>query len=323
MLTEVMRHFGLTRDLHTAGFYETPHNKQVLADIRTALPAGRMIVVTGIVGNGKTVLMRRLYGELEHEGRILVSRSLSIDKKRVTLPSLIAALFYDLSPDKEPIIPTQGEKRERALQALVRQGRKPVVLFVDEAHDLHPKTLVGLKRLMEVVTDGGGSLAILLLGHPKLRNDLRRPTMEEVGFRSTMFAYDGIVGHQREYIVWLLRSCAAADTPVDEMIEDAAVTLLAARLRTPLQIEQYLVLAFEEAFRADVKPITVEVVESVLSRHMDDLEPRLVRNGYDARAVADLIGAKPGEVRLLLQGRVEGDRAREMTNQMLAAGVPV
>jgi hypothetical protein len=31
-------------------------------------------------------------------------------------------------------------------------------MFVDEAHDLHAKTLTGLKRLMEVVADGGGTL---------------------------------------------------------------------------------------------------------------------------------------------------------------------
>ena len=61
----------------------------------------------------------------------------------------------------------------------------------------------------------------------------------------------------------------------------------------------------------DVKPAAVEVVKSVLSRHMDDLEPRLVRHGCDARAVAELIGAKPGEVRLL-QGRLETGRARKM-----------
>jgi type II secretory pathway predicted ATPase ExeA len=42
---------------------------------------------------------------------------------------------------------------------------------------IHGKILVGLKRLMEVV-DGGGMLYIVLVGHPKLRNDLRRPTME-------------------------------------------------------------------------------------------------------------------------------------------------
>ncbi len=323
MLTEVMEHFGLARDLHTAGFYETPHHKQVLKEIRAALPGGRLIAVTGLIGSGKTVFMRRLYADLGREGRITVSRSLSIDKGRVSLTNLVAALFYDMSPDKDPSIPTQGERRERALQALVRQGRKPVALFVDEAHDLHHRTLVGLKRLMEVITDGGGSLTIVLVGHQKLRNDLRRPTMEEVGYRTTAFGYEGVAGHQREYIAWLLHACVAADTNVSEMIDDAAVELLATRLRTPLQIEQHLVLAFEKAFRVDVKPVTVEVVESVLSRHMDDLEPRLVRHGYDARAVAELIGAKSGEVRLLLQGRLEASRAREMTEQMMAAGLPV
>ncbi len=37
------------------------------------------------------------------------------------------------------------------------EQRKPIALIVDEAHDLHSKTLIGLKRLMEVVADGGGT----------------------------------------------------------------------------------------------------------------------------------------------------------------------
>jgi type II secretory pathway predicted ATPase ExeA len=277
----------------------------------------------GMVGSGKTTLMRRLQMDLEREGRITVSKSLSVDKGRVTLPTLIAALFYDLSPDKEPKVSGHGEKRERALQALVRQRRKPVALFVDEAHDLHPKTQVGLKRLLEVVADGGGSLSVVLVGHPKLRNDLRRPTMEEVGFRSTVFAYEGVEGHQREYINWLLRKWTDASTEMAGVIDTDAVALLAKRLRTPLQIEQHLMLAFEEAFRVGEKPVTAEVVEAVLSRHMDDLEPRLVRHGYDARAIAELLGAKSGEVRQLLQGTLEAGRARDLTDQMMAAGLPV
>ena len=213
--------------------------------------------------------------------------------------------------------------RENQDASAVDKGRKPVALFVDEAHDLHPKTLVGLKRLVEVFADGGGSLAIVLVGHPKLRNDLRRPTMEEVGFRSKVFAYDGIAGHQRDYIAWLLRACVAADTKPGELIDDDAIELLATRLRTPLQIEQHLVLAFEEAFWVDVRPVSAGVVEAVLSRHMDDLEPRLVRNGYDMRAVAELIGAKLGEVRLLMQGGLEAGRTRELTEQMMVAGLPI
>jgi type II secretory pathway predicted ATPase ExeA len=76
-------------------------------------------------------------------------------------------------------IPKQAERRERELRNLFRHRRKP---FVDEAHNLHPKTLTRLKRLMEVIADGGGRVSVVLAGHPKLRNDLRRPTMEEIGY---------------------------------------------------------------------------------------------------------------------------------------------
>ena len=80
-------------------------------------------------------------------------------------------------------ISSQSERRERDLQELFKRAKKPVALFVDDAHDLHPKTLVALKRLTEVVVEGGGQLSLVLLGHPKLKNDLRRPQMEEIGDR--------------------------------------------------------------------------------------------------------------------------------------------
>jgi len=40
-----------------------------------------------------------------------------VDKRRPTLPTLIAALFYDLSTDKQIKIPSIGEKRERELRS--------------------------------------------------------------------------------------------------------------------------------------------------------------------------------------------------------------
>ncbi|MGF6935477.1 type II secretory pathway predicted ATPase ExeA [Paraburkholderia sp. UCT70] len=52
------------------------------------------------------------------------------------------------------------------LRALIRKRKKPVALFIDDAHQLHPKmTLVGLKRLMEIVRDGRGTLSVVLAGH--------------------------------------------------------------------------------------------------------------------------------------------------------------
>jgi type II secretory pathway predicted ATPase ExeA len=323
VLSEVMEHFGFARDLDTSGYFETPYHRQFLKNLHGAIHAGRLIAFTGLVGSGKTLLLRQLQDMLVAEKRVTVSKSLAVDKDRVSLTTLITALFYDLSPEKEPRIPTQSEHRERALRELVRKSKRPVVLFVDEAHDLHHKTLNGLKRLREVVVDGGGVLSIVLAGHPKLRNALLRPNMEEIGFRFAIFPFEGMVGHQAEFITWLLGRCLKEGADSTAIVEQDAVDLLAARLRTPLQLVQYLTLAFEETFRIGERVVTAAVVDAVLSRQIDDLEPRLTRYGYDVKSIAEEFHIRPAEVRLFLQGQLDPARTRELTEQMLVAGLPV
>ena len=76
-------------------------------------------------------------------------------------------------------------------------------------------------------------------------------------------------------------------------------------------------------FRLGERRVSVEIVEQVLSRGIDELEPTLTRNGYDAPALAALLNARPAEVRDFLAGTLAGDRAREFTEQLRIAGVPV
>lgn len=323
MLIEVREFYGLVKEFRRAGYYETDHLHQLFKEIEAAIQSGKLIALTGVVGCGKTVTLRRLQETLKKEGKILVSKSLSVDKSRATLPTLIAALFYDLSSDSEVKIPSLGEKRERELRELIRKSKKPVALFVDEAHELHSSTLTGLKRLVEVVEDGGGTLSIILGGHPKLKNDLRRPTMEEIGYRTAVFSLDSIAGCQREYIQWLLSNCTAEGTPQSELLEDEAIDFLAARLRTPLQIEQHLSLAFEEAHRLGEKTVTTAVVEAILSKQIDDLEPILTRHGYNVKSLAEQFNAKSDEIRSLFRGQLDPIRTRELHEQMLAAGLPL
>ena len=147
-----------------------------------------------------------------------------------------------------------------------------MALFIDEAHDLKRDTLVGLKRLMEVVHDGGGILSVVLAGHPKLNNELRRPTNEEIGNRATMFSLDNVHGANREYIHWLLEQCARPARRRRDSFDDEAIDLLAERLTTPLQIVQHLTLALEAAFQIGGQPVTTEVVESVLAKDINEME---------------------------------------------------
>lgn len=149
-------------------------------------------MLSRIVACGKATTLHCLEEKLAETGDVLVAKSLSVDKERVSLVTLLLALFYDLATEKDFVIPNKPKKRERALRELIRKKKKPVVLFIDEAHDLQSKMLIGLKHLMEMVRDGGGTLSVVLAGHPKLRNELLHPTMEEIGKRATLFSLDNV-----------------------------------------------------------------------------------------------------------------------------------
>lgn len=325
MRVEVMQYYGLTQALSQAGYYETEHHQQLIKDIKGAILQGRLVAVCGVVGSGKTVTLRRLQQILKEENRVTVAKSISVEKHSIKLATLIAALFYDLAQDKQMQIPKQGERRERELQELVKKGKRPVALFIDEAHDLNGQTLIGLKRLMEVVEDAGGRLSVVLAGHPKLRNDLRRPTMEEIGYRTDIFTLDGIAGSQRDYIDWLLRVSTGnkAEAEPEFILTTDAIDLLATKLRTPLQVQLHLTLALEAGYQTGEKPVTSELVGAVLSRQLDDLEPTLVRHGYRLKDMVEQFDAKAAEVRALFSNQLEPKRAAEIRERMLAAGLPI
>ena len=321
MLREVMDYYGVHRDFRHAGYFETEAQQQLSTALKVAIKQGQLIAVAGMVGSGKTTLLHRVQDELMREKEVLVARSLAVDKDRVELRTLIMALFYDLATEKDVKIPTQPETRERQLLELISKRRKPIALFIDEAHALPGTTLTELKRLMELVQQQGDRLAVILAGHPKLQHDLRRPAMEEIGARASVFTLEGIKGYQRDYIAWLLEQCT--DAPGDTVLTPEAVDALAASLATPLQVEQYLTLALEAAYRAGQKPVTPEIITSVLATSLDALEPTLARHGYNARAVAELLHVRQAEIRALLRGRLPAGRVQELQQELRAAGLPL
>ena len=62
---------------------------------------------------------------------------------------------------------------------------------------------------------------------------------------------------------------------------------------------------------------------SVLSRRIDDLEPQLIRHGYDIKALCDQFDAKPAEIRQLLRGGLNPQRSAELIDEMRVAGLPL
>ncbi|HEY9881675.1 MAG TPA: AAA family ATPase, partial [Leptolyngbyaceae cyanobacterium] len=144
MLSDVMVYFNLKQSFDQVGYFETAQQTQLIRELKLAIHQGGLIAMTGVVGAGKTTTLRQLQAELKRDKDVIISSSLAIDKSRVNLGTLMTALFFDLATERDFKPPTQPERRERKLLELMEKSRKPVVLIVDDAHDLHSQTLVGL-----------------------------------------------------------------------------------------------------------------------------------------------------------------------------------
>jgi type II secretory pathway predicted ATPase ExeA len=323
MLSDVKEYYGLARDLGKSGYFETVQSQQTFKELRLAIKDGKLVALSGIVGSGKSMTLQRIQDTLIQEKEILVAKSLAIEKSKINLATLMMALFLDLATDKDGRMPTQTERRERALLELIRKRHKPIALFIDEAHDLHAKTLIVLKRLIEVVRNGGGTLSVVLAGHPKLKNDLSRPSMEEIGARATVFDLEPFGPERLKYINWLIGQAVTAKVKVDALITTEALALLSERLTTPLQFEQYLTRAFEEASKIGQKPVGTDIVESVLAPDIDALDARLVRNGYNVKNLCELLNSKPREINAFIRGQLPPERTQQLSSQLLAVGVPL
>lgn len=319
---ETMEYYRFTKDFQNAGFFETEQHKRFFRQIKTDIRKGSLITVSGMIGSGKTVSLRRLRELLSKEGKILVCRSLFVEKQKVQLSTLITALFCDLH-GTDKFLRQCGEHRERALVELIRQQRKPVVLFVDEAHDLQMQTIREIKRILEVANDSGAKLSVILSGHPKLTNDMKRMTMQEVGTRAVTHSLDGAIDNRRQYIEWLLTECTEEGVSPQDIIDPAAVDLLAEKLVTPLQVEYHLSAAFDAGHAVNEKPISTEIIFTVLSKAIDNLEAKLTRLGYDHKSIAGLLNVSPGEARQFMSGQLDTSRSSELHQELLVVGLPV
>ena len=120
------------------------------------------------------------------------------------------------------------------------------------------------KQMIEKTARRRVRLTIVLAGHPRLKNDLRRPSQEETGARATVFDFEGIQGHQRRFITLAFGAVRAEVDPADILAPDA-LDLLAERLITPLQIQHYLPRMLEQAYRFGEKPVTTTIVNTTLA----------------------------------------------------------
>jgi len=201
--------FQLTSDPRF--FYSSKGHRRAMAYLVYGVHQGEgFIVITGEIGAGKTMLASTLARKMASRNLVLaqvVSTSLEADD---LVRMVVAALGLPQDNSKAVLL----NRVEQFLVACQRQGKK-VLLVVDEAQNLPPRSVEELRMLSNFVCADKPLLQTFLLGQPEFRRTLQSPAMEQLRQRVIASCHLGpLDGAETEaYILHRLQTVGWRDDP--------------------------------------------------------------------------------------------------------------
>ena len=201
--------FQLTSDPRF--FYSSKGHRRAMAYLVYGVHQGEgFIVITGEIGAGKTMLASTLARKMASRNLVLaqvVSTSLEADD---LVRMVAAALGLQQDNSKAVLL----HRVEQFLVACQRQGKK-VLLVVDEAQNLPPRSVEELRMLSNFVCADKPLLQTFLLGQPEFRRTLQSPAMEQLRQRVIASCHLGpLDGAETEaYILHRLQTVGWRDDP--------------------------------------------------------------------------------------------------------------
>lgn len=167
--------FGLTPN--TAYFLNAQGHREAFNMLQVALANGEgFIKVVGEVGTGKTMLCRKLLNTLGED-----YCTAYIPNPFLNPPALYRAIAEELGiacKTRDGINEYQQRLNQRLME-LVGEGKK-VVLVIDEAQAMPPKTLEALRLISNLETETTKLIHIVLFGQPELDRLLGHESLRQL-----------------------------------------------------------------------------------------------------------------------------------------------
>lgn len=164
-------HFGITGppfqlSADPAFYFDSQSHRTALLELRRGLTTPKaVVVVSGEIGAGKTLLVRTVLAELGPT-QITVAQIVSSQLDAAELLLALVAAFGIPAGDQKPVPPET--RLATFLSSLADQGRR-AVLIVDEAQNLALDALELLGRLIDLGPATAPHLQLCLIGQPELR----------------------------------------------------------------------------------------------------------------------------------------------------------
>jgi type II secretory pathway predicted ATPase ExeA len=147
-----------------------------------------VVVVTGAIGTGKTLLCRSVVERLERRTFLSI-----IHDPMLGQDELLKQMLQDfgvISKDRTKLTPTTRHDLTHALQEFLLSLvplQAHAVLVIDEAQHIQPDVLEQVRLVANIQDEAGTMLQIILVGQPSLEALLSRPELGQVKQRVSRF----------------------------------------------------------------------------------------------------------------------------------------
>jgi len=181
------RPFSLTPDLRFA--YHSRSHTHALEQVTSALRRREgLIVVTGAIGTGKTMLCRSMLESFESRTflSVILDPGLEVEdllRKILTDFGIISGVDATRTGPLSEVTRHQFVSTLQQFLASLIPLKAHAVIMIDEAQHLNVRVLEEIRLLSNFETDEAKLLQIVLVGQPDLDDVLRKPMMQQLNQR--------------------------------------------------------------------------------------------------------------------------------------------
>jgi type II secretory pathway predicted ATPase ExeA len=243
-------------------FFLSPQHREGLAHLEYNILDGKgFTILVGEVGTGKTTICKALMDRLDAEKIKVVH----IINTNLDFPDFLRELVEELGLSSEGL--TKWELLRQFKEYLIESfGRnQKVVLIIDEAQNLEPAVLEGIRMLSNLETAQEKLIQIILVGQPGLMELIQRKDLLQLKQRISGYFYLGPLSEKetKDYIQF--RMSAVQSRPALQFTSEAIALIYRKTKGVPRLINFLCDYSLRRAFVAGVWIIEPEMVQKAFA----------------------------------------------------------